>query len=71
MNKIKLGIIGCGHHALQSHAIPCKDISELDITSICDVSLKSLERFESDLGKKLEKFTSESDFLSSKNSLHL
>ncbi|MBI5064863.1 Gfo/Idh/MocA family oxidoreductase [Candidatus Woesearchaeota archaeon] len=63
MEKIKLGIIGCGRHALQSHAIPCKTDSGLELVSICDVSKQSLAKFEAEFGKDLEKFTSESDFL--------
>lgn len=60
---VKYGILGCGKHALQSHAIPGKGIMEL--AAICDISEAQLESFERAYGGKLEKFTDKGKFLSS------
>ena len=60
--KIKYGIIGCGKHALNSHAIPCKDVPNLELTAICDISLKGLTKFEEVYGKPLDKFIDREKF---------
>ena len=61
--KIKYGILGCGKHALQSHAIPCKNLANLELTAICDISEKGLSNFEESYEENLEKFTNLEDFL--------
>ena len=68
MEKIKYGIIGCGRHALRSHAIPARDTLGLDISlqleAICDLSKEQLDAFEASYGKKLSKFIDKHEFLS-------
>ena len=63
--KVKYGIIGCGKHALQSHAIPGKDIPNLELTAICDISTKSLDNFEKEYADKLEKYKDSIEFFNS------
>jgi len=63
--KIKYGIIGCGKHTLNSHAIPCKDVSNLELKAICDISLEGLTKFEEVYGKPLDKFTDREKFFNS------
>jgi predicted dehydrogenase len=65
MAKIKYGILGCGKHALQSHAIPGKELEELELIAICDISSGQLEQFEKSYGKELAKYTDKNEFLSS------
>ena len=50
---MKYGILGCGKHALQSHAIPGRDLEGLKLVAICDISEKQLVSFEEDYGVKL------------------
>ena len=62
---MKYGILGCGKHALQSHAIPGRDLEGLKLVAICDISEKQLVSFEEDYGRELAKFTDKKEFLSS------
>ena len=62
MAKIKYGILGCGKHALNTHASPCKDLSNLELKAICDISLDSLANFEKVYGEEIEKFTDRKKF---------
>jgi predicted dehydrogenase len=63
MKTIKYGILGCGAHALRSHALPFKDCKEAKLVSICDISKEQLNNFEKNYGGKLEKFTDKTSFL--------
>lgn len=65
MKKVKYGIIGCGKHALQSHAILTKDSPTLELVALCDLSKKQMKNFESEYGKTLTKFSSEEAMLNS------
>src|SRR3989344_6254132 len=65
MTKIKYGILGCGKHTLQSHAIPGQELNELELTAICDISEKQLALFEKSYGRALAKFTDKNEFLHS------
>lgn len=65
MKKIKYGILGCGSHALRSHALPGKKITNLNLNSICDISIDQLEGFESEYGQILNKYTNPEKFLNS------
>ncbi|MFH1637678.1 MAG: Gfo/Idh/MocA family oxidoreductase [Candidatus Woesearchaeota archaeon] len=56
-------IIGCGKHAFQSHAQVTKEIPTLKLEAICDISKNSLDKFETQYGEALRKFTSEEDLL--------
>lgn len=38
MKKIKYGIAGCGGHALRAHALPGKNIPELELVGVFDVN---------------------------------
>ena len=38
-------MIGCGDHALQSHAIPGQNVEGLDLVAVCDPNTALLERF--------------------------
>jgi len=63
MEKIRYGIIGCGKHALNSHAIPGQNVAELELTAICDVSQNQLKAFENAYGQKLAKYNNKKEFL--------
>jgi predicted dehydrogenase len=65
MEKIKYGILGCGKHALVSHAIPSKDLGNLELIAVYDISDKQLDYFENAYGKKLNKFKDKDEFLHS------
>jgi predicted dehydrogenase len=60
---VKYGIIGCGQHALRSHVLPSKDIPELKLEALCDISQEALDKFEAAIGAPLRKYTSEKDIL--------
>lgn len=62
---IKYGILGCGKHALQSHAIPGKKVDGLELTALYDISVAQLENFEAEYGSELLKTNSLDGFLSS------
>lgn len=62
---MKYGILGCGKHALQSHAIPGRDLEELELIAICDISEEQLALFERTYGRTLAKFTDKQKFLHS------
>ncbi len=65
MKKIKYGIIGCGKHALYSHAMPSKKMKNFELTIVCDTSLESMNNFEKIYGKKLMKTSDRKEFFSS------
>lgn len=65
MAKINYGILGCGKHALQAHALPTKETSELELVAICDISRNQLDLFEQSYGKGLLKFTDKQEFFRS------
>lgn len=62
---MKYGILGCGKHALHSHAIPGKDLDGLELVTICDISEKQLASFEQAYGRELAKFTDKQKFFHS------
>lgn len=53
MEKIGYGIIGCGGHALQAHALPGKDIPELELQAVCDIDPKRAIEFSRNYGEEL------------------
>ncbi len=59
--KIRYGIIGCGKHALQSHAKPGLKVPELELVALCDPSQAQMEKFEEELGCTVTKYTNEAD----------
>ena len=59
---IKYGILGCGKHALHGHALHSKDIPNLELTAVCDLSQENMELFETVYGSKLAKFTDRDAF---------
>lgn len=65
MDKATYSIIGCGKHALQSHALVCKNSDYLELLSLCDLSVSSMERFEDEYNQTLKKYTNEEDLLKS------
>jgi len=65
MDKIKYGILGCGKHALQSHAIPSRSSSLLELHAICDLSDERMAEFEKTLGLELSKHTNRDKFMRS------
>jgi predicted dehydrogenase len=62
---MKYGIIGCGKHALHSHALPGKDIIGLALGAVFDVSQQSMGRFEEEYGEQIDKYTEIRPFLES------
>lgn len=68
MEKIQYGVIGCGEHALQSHAVPNKDIAELTLAGVFDLSEERMDRFVDALEDtdKIQQFTTREELLSSK-----
>lgn len=44
-STIKLGILGCGGHAFQSHAVPASIISSYELTAVFDTNKKAYEPF--------------------------
>ncbi len=48
--KIRYAVIGCGEHALQSHARPALDIPELELVALCDPSEHRMWEFQEALG---------------------
>lgn len=65
MKTVKYGILGCGEHALQSHALPGKGIPGLRLAALCDISQGHMASFEKAYGKKLAKFTNKDEFMQS------
>jgi len=65
MTKIRYGIIGCGKHALHSHAIPGKEIGDLALVALYDVSPQQMIQFEAEFGTPLDKYTNLESFLQS------
>ena len=65
MKQIKYGIIGCGSHALRSHALPTKEMEELKLEALCDISLENMEKFESELDVQIDKYTDQKEFFNS------
>lgn len=65
MSPIKYGILGCGKHALQSHAIPGKEVKEFKLTTLCDISETNMDAFEEAYGESLLKFTDSGKFFHS------
>jgi len=63
MKKIKYGIMGCGKHALQTHAIPAKEIKELELKAVYDISQEQMDNFEKSYGRKLSKYSDRLSFL--------
>lgn len=65
MPKVKYGIIGCGSHALRSHALSTKGSEYLTLVAVHDISAGNMERFEIDYEEGLVKYPHESDLLAS------
>lgn len=62
---IRYGILGCGGHALQSHALPGTLVKEMKLTAICDVNPRSMDSFMPEFGERVQRFTNEQDFFKS------
>lgn len=65
METITYGVIGCGEHALQSHAVPNRDIPELELAAVCDLSADQADQFANEVGGAVQRFTSREAFLRS------
>jgi len=65
MKKIKYGVIGCGAHSRMSHALPGKEIPDLELTSLYDISLPQMQSFEKEYGTTLKKHTDLNKFFNS------
>jgi myo-inositol 2-dehydrogenase/D-chiro-inositol 1-dehydrogenase len=63
--KVNYGILGCGNHALQSHAIPTRDSNIFELTALCDVNYQNMEKFEKEFGNRVDKYISVDEFFSS------
>lgn len=48
--KIRYAVIGCGEHALRSHAMPALEIPEFELVALCDLSQDVMWRFQEALG---------------------
>ncbi|HSW74610.1 MAG TPA: Gfo/Idh/MocA family oxidoreductase [Candidatus Saccharimonadales bacterium] len=70
MEKIQYGVIGCGEHALQSHAVPNEHIAELALTGVFDLSEERMHRFVSEVGNAntIQRFATREEILNSTNS---
>jgi predicted dehydrogenase len=53
MDKVRYGIIGCGGHALLAHALPGKNIPELELTTVYDIRPESAADFQRQFGEPL------------------
>jgi len=62
---MKYGIIGCGKHALHSHALPGKEITGLALAAVFDVSQQSMDQFEAEYGERISRYTEIEPFLQS------
>ena len=60
--SIRYVIIGCGEHALQSHAIPSRKVDGLELVALSDPSEESLRMFEKGLGFTLPHLSEEEVF---------
>lgn len=65
MEKVKYGIIGCGKHALQSHALVTRNSDYLQLLALSDISIESMRKFEKQYGQELKKYSTEEDILNS------
>lgn len=64
MKTIQYGVLGCGEHALQSHAIPNQEIAELELTTACDLSQSQIDCFVDKLGDNtIQTYTDRQAFL--------
>ncbi|HTM68687.1 MAG TPA: Gfo/Idh/MocA family oxidoreductase [Candidatus Binatia bacterium] len=61
--KVRYAVIGCGEHALRGHAIPGKEVPNLELVALCDPSQDQMLKFEEAYGAPLDKRTSEKDVL--------
>lgn len=48
--KIRYAVIGCGEHALRSHAVPALDMPEFELVALCDPSEHQSWNFQEALG---------------------
>lgn len=62
---IRYGILGCGGHALQSHALPGIMVKEMKLTAICDLSPEAMDTFTPEFGDSVQRFSDEKDFFRS------
>ena len=53
--KVRYAIIGCGEHALRSHAIAGRDVPSLELAALCDPSPEQMAKFEEGYGATLDK----------------
>lgn len=65
MGRIQYGVIGCGEHALQTHAIPNKDTAELELAGVYDISSERMANFAAKTGLAVQEFTSREELLGS------
>ncbi|HJQ08262.1 MAG TPA: Gfo/Idh/MocA family oxidoreductase [Candidatus Saccharimonadales bacterium] len=67
MERIQYGVIGCGEHALQSHAVPNKNIAELALNGVYDLSEERMNRFVDEAGNAdtIQRFTTREELLRS------
>lgn len=54
---IRYGILGCGGHALQSHALPGDYVPDLALEVVCDIRQESIDNFVKEYGKNLRSTT--------------
>lgn len=62
-DTIRYGILGCGGHALDGHALHGKDVAHLDLAGLFDTNAEQMDIFEKAYGSPLTKFRSEEDLL--------
>ena len=62
--KISYGILGCGKHALQSHALPGKHTA-LELAALHDLSDTNMKSFEQSVALSVQKYTDRDAFLAS------
>jgi predicted dehydrogenase len=63
MERIQYGVIGCGEHALKTHALPNKDVAELELAAVYDLSERRADYFADESSTELQKFTDRQEFL--------
>lgn len=56
MEKIQYGVIGCGDHALKSHAIPNKNVTKLELNAVYDLSRYRTDDFARKVGGLVRQF---------------
>jgi len=66
MERVQYGVIGCGEHAIQSHVIPNKDVAELELAGVYDLSTARASRFADEVGEATQTFASRRELLASK-----